>query len=543
MGSVADFVEDTVSDVVDTVGDVVDSTVEMAADAVEDVGNTVEGVVEGALEDPIGTMATVAAIAMAPATGGASLAYLPAISAARVVANGGDLEDAAKAAAITYASQGVGEYVGGEFSAAGNYGTDVGSQQTAMLAAQDAGMGASTIGGKLAGTVAGAGTGAALSGRDVDQSIMGALAGFGMNLGMNTAGQIINSAGDVIADSYDEFMADMNQTADQPGDYPLNAEELAAADTELGGLPSINEGDQPGDYDTTPEELAASEQALADMDTPDTTVYGDQPGDFPTTAEDLALEDELMGQVGDQPGDYDTTPEELAASEQALSEIPDAPVDTTGLDTSAVGDYVKSNFTKNFLNRLLGGAATVGAASGITGNTTGGLTALNGSNNAGNETPFGAKVVTGDQIEAFSLLPKENTQNQDATEEYKNPFEVDFFKQNPYFEADEYAEGGSIPGHNPEFFSEGGIQNRYVKGEGDGTSDSVPAMLASGEFVIPADVVSNLGNGDNDAGAEVLDEFLKAIRVHKRSAKPNQLPEDSKGPLAYLQEAHKKARK
>jgi len=104
-------------------------------------------------------------------------------------------------------------------------------------------------------------------------------------------------------------------------------------------------------------------------------------------------------------------------------------------------------------------------------------------------------------------------------------------------------EGGSIPGHNPEFFSEGGLQHRYVKGQGDGTSDSVPAMLASGEFVIPADVVSGLGNGDNDSGAKVLDEFLRTIRQHKRRADVKKLPPDSKGPLGYLLEAKRKVRK
>lgn len=119
--------------------------------------------------------------------------------------------------------------------------------------------------------------------------------------------------------------------------------------------------------------------------------------------------------------------------------------------------------------------------------------------------------------------------------------------QNLFFDESQIrmaAEGGQIE-HNPQFFSEGGLgtlDNRYVKGEGDGTSDSVPAMLASGEFVIPADVVSGLGNGDNDAGAAVLDEFMKAIRAHKRAADPSELPEDSKGPLAYLQEAMEKVR-
>lgn len=106
------------------------------------------------------------------------------------------------------------------------------------------------------------------------------------------------------------------------------------------------------------------------------------------------------------------------------------------------------------------------------------------------------------------------------------------------------AEGGIID-HNPQFFSEGGlgtIENRYVKGDGDGTSDSVPAMLANGEFVIPADVVSSLGNGSNDAGASVLDQFLRTIRDHKRKADAKSLPPDSKGPLAYLIDAKRRAK-
>ena len=106
------------------------------------------------------------------------------------------------------------------------------------------------------------------------------------------------------------------------------------------------------------------------------------------------------------------------------------------------------------------------------------------------------------------------------------------------------AEGG-IVNHNPQFFSEGGlgsIENRYVKGEGDGTSDSVPAMLANGEFVIPADVVSSLGNGSNDSGASVLDQFLRVIRDHKRKADAKSLPPDSKGPLAYLTDAKRRVK-
>ena len=98
-------------------------------------------------------------------------------------------------------------------------------------------------------------------------------------------------------------------------------------------------------------------------------------------------------------------------------------------------------------------------------------------------------------------------------------------------------------GHVPEFYSEGGLHHRFVNGAGDGTSDSVPAMLANGEFVIPADVVSSLGNGSNDSGAKVLDEFLSVIRSHKQKHDSKHLPPDSKGPLAYLLTAKQKVRK
>lgn len=55
-------------------------------------------------------------------------------------------------------------------------------------------------------------------------------------------------------------------------------------------------------------------------------------------------------------------------------------------------------------------------------------------------------------------------------------------------------------------YSDGG---RLLKGPGDGMSDNIPASigakqparLADGEFVVPADVVSHLGNGSTDAGA------------------------------------------
>jgi hypothetical protein len=66
-------------------------------------------------------------------------------------------------------------------------------------------------------------------------------------------------------------------------------------------------------------------------------------------------------------------------------------------------------------------------------------------------------------------------------------------------------------------YSDGG---RMLKGPGDGMSDDIPAMigkkqparLADGEFVIPADVVSHLGNGSTDAGAKKLYSMMGKVR-------------------------------
>ena len=46
-----------------------------------------------------------------------------------------------------------------------------------------------------------------------------------------------------------------------------------------------------------------------------------------------------------------------------------------------------------------------------------------------------------------------------------------------------------------------------------------PAALSDGEFVIPADVVSHLGNGNSDAGAKVLTEMMDKVRMARTGNK------------------------
>ena len=82
-----------------------------------------------------------------------------------------------------------------------------------------------------------------------------------------------------------------------------------------------------------------------------------------------------------------------------------------------------------------------------------------------------------------------------------------------------------------------------VTGPGDGQSDDIPAMLADGEFVIPADVVAALGNGSTKAGSDKLYDMMHSVRAYHRSAKPKDLPPPAKkSPLDYLKDTKRKAR-
>jgi hypothetical protein len=80
--------------------------------------------------------------------------------------------------------------------------------------------------------------------------------------------------------------------------------------------------------------------------------------------------------------------------------------------------------------------------------------------------------------------------------------------------------------------AKGGLPPRYLRGGGDGMSDSIKAniegkqeaRLADGEFVVPADVVSHLGNGSSNAGAKKLYAMMDRIRK-SRTGKTRQAPE------------------
>ena len=135
---------------------------------------------------------------------------------------------------------------------------------------------------------------------------------------------------------------------------------------------------------------------------------------------------------------------------------------------------------------------------------------------AATRTPEGLKAVStaaqgGDYNAQFALNQMQGSPVQG----------IDAASQMP---ATVQAAQGGIMGGTIGSYSDGG---QMLKGPGDGMSDSIPAKigkhqparLADSEFVIPADVVSHLGNGSSDAGAKQLYAMMDRIRKARTGTK------------------------
>jgi hypothetical protein len=116
-------------------------------------------------------------------------------------------------------------------------------------------------------------------------------------------------------------------------------------------------------------------------------------------------------------------------------------------------------------------------------------------------------------------------------EDYSGP--LDRFKYDPDKYTSTMARGGLADTAVAKRFMRGGHLGSYsdggrlLKGPGDGMSDNIPAKigsrqparLADGEFVVPADVVSGIGNGSTDAGARKLYAMMDKVRKARTGSK------------------------
>jgi|TARA_R110000823_G_scaffold12462_5_gene41841 hypothetical protein len=77
--------------------------------------------------------------------------------------------------------------------------------------------------------------------------------------------------------------------------------------------------------------------------------------------------------------------------------------------------------------------------------------------------------------------------------------------------------GGLIPGNGD------AMADDIITMADEGTSDAQKIAVSSGEYVVAGDVVSGLGSGNTDAGAEVLDQLQDDVRIN-RTGTPQQPP-------------------
>ena len=127
--------------------------------------------------------------------------------------------------------------------------------------------------------------------------------------------------------------------------------------------------------------------------------------------------------------------------------------------------------------------------------------------------------------------PEPSTQTQAPTQPSTQPSEsVDYSSYTDYYDpyaASSYFAGGGLAAL-PEYRAGG----KFLSGPGDGMSDDIranisgkqEARLADGEFVVPADVVSHIGNGSSKAGAKQLYAMMDRVR-QARTGKNRQAPE------------------
>lgn len=115
--------------------------------------------------------------------------------------------------------------------------------------------------------------------------------------------------------------------------------------------------------------------------------------------------------------------------------------------------------------------------------------------------------------------------------EGQQPMSVEEARAKAKAQAGGFMEGGQV-------LEDGG----YLQGASDGQADLVPgdidgvqeARLSHGEYVLPADLVAILGNGNSDAGAAALDDFMSTVRKKATGTPKQQKNIDADQVLAML---------
>lgn len=103
-----------------------------------------------------------------------------------------------------------------------------------------------------------------------------------------------------------------------------------------------------------------------------------------------------------------------------------------------------------------------------------------------------------------------------------------------------YAHGGEVKGKGgllhlaEQMAREIANQKGLVSGQAGGQDDVVDIKAAPGEYMMDAEVVSALGDGNNEEGARKLDQMRMNVRKHKRTGGLSSIPPKAKKPEQYM---------
>ncbi|UOF78444.1 hypothetical protein [Caudoviricetes sp.] len=575
MGGVVSAVASVVSDVVETVGDAVEDVGNAVIDnIVEPVAHAVENTVQSIADDPIGSMAKIAAVA----TGQFEL--LPLISAADTLAHGGSLEQAALNAGVAY----IGGEVGGEIACAADSG--------------------------LAGGMGAGATSAALKGKDITQ---GALTG-GINYGINSG--ISCAACSDCGSSEDCAPQDQTDTcqAVTASDSECSAQGCASTQ-DKGGLPTVISKADAGveqcaacdsclncnssfGCDNEPTncmgevEITGQREACADCESSPyacnttcqedctsccaedcTSCCGDQCGDCTSGGLPFKIKIKgpkgskktkiktpriknpkipgvtnamtLAGGLGSLGGAYgccscaptcgavpwlDTKPEVLKnqlhvdkrGNLTINKESPSKLQDIYGRMDQCLAQEFQDRFGGVPQVDITAGGALGGNFAHSSGYASGGC--VTGCSMCLNQSPkympkfvsCGPDVITTSGPSRRQAIAQK--QLKQMAQQISNHGNMGGLASGGL--PKKYMEAGP-KGHNPEFVT--GLTGYYACGGGTGQSDDIKAVLHDGDYVMDADVVAALGDGSSKAGKHVLEGFLTQI-PHKDTAKGQPVP-------------------
>lgn len=528
MGWFSDFVSDPIGTIADT-----------ASKVVEKVADTVVHTIENAIKDPIGTITIIGAVI----TGGASLAWLPAVRAVEVIAQGGSIEDAAKTAAISYAAANIGSQLGDSLAVDG---LSKAANEAIKTAA------GSAITGTGAGILRGQGIGDALEG--------GITAGMGSGISSLVADNADTGGADAKTNAWDKTIGSTvgsAATAALRGKNIGNAAEntlasglINAGAGELGyaglmpavslastvaSLPTALQHIQPTQGDT-----ASTMSASLDTKTDIPNLSATQTKDAAKLVRSIDSEGQALDAEGNKIGDaaafgltkgidntWLTQDGQVIASTD--STVPNTPtgmqmVNDTRTEPQTVNNQDGSTTitSPDGSQKIMspdGTIAYIDAHGNIAGQDKGSPLSILADSLLGHEPDGIAAPMKAAGGGLMSIQPTISSDNN---------LNLNQYNADPTNSVQMFAYGGMAHGGISSLgsYSDGG---RMLKGPGDGMSDDIPASiagsqparLANEEFVIPADVVSHLGNGSSEAGAKVLYAMMERVR-RARTGNPKQ---------------------